>query len=143
MAGKQGRGWKEGLGGGCWTELGHGSRKTPQEAGFCPAHRVAWLEGQTQGWTWPGGAIILWHGGVAGSLPPCDSGNSGMKAGFRHGHRRDHWGEGKGKDFRRWGLTGCSGKAWISGEVLWDGDHVRVHGSNEETEHSVAVAWIQ
>ena len=78
-----------------------------------------------------------------GSLPPCDSGNSGTKAGFRYGHRRDHWGEGKGKDFRRWGLTGCSGKAQISGEVLRDDDHVRVHGLNEETEHSIAVAWIQ
>jgi len=51
--------------------------------------------------------------------------------------------EMKGKGFRRWWLTSCLGKARISGEVLRDGDHVRVHGSNEETEHSIAVAWIQ
>ena len=31
----------------------------------------------------------------------------------------------------------------LVGEVLRDGDQVCVHGSNEETEHSIAVAWIQ
>ena len=48
MAGKQSRGWKEGLGGGCWMELSHGLQKTPQGAGFFPAHRVTWLEGRSQ-----------------------------------------------------------------------------------------------
>ena len=129
MAGKQSRGWKEGLGGGCWTELGHGSRKTPQGAGFFPAHRVTRLKGRTQGWIGPGGAVVLWHGGVAGSLPPYNSGNSGTKAGLSTSNGREgkRWGPGLwvltvclGKSLRSWngGASRCYHRAWAWTNML-------------------------
>ena len=79
-----------------------------------PARQDSRHEGRTQGWTWPGGAIVLRHGGVAGSLPPCDSGDSGTKAGLNTSNGREgkRWGPGL------WVLTVCSGKSlwsWIEG----------------------------